>query len=147
MVDAEREVGFAVVLVLAVLALDLALGVLVGPENILRAEIARAEPVDPRINARHILGGYGRDVGVGVAGVVGQGLGESGADVAGQRVVAGHRLVGPLDDDDVLFASEGLNHGGFGEGADNVEVDRAQLFAASLFYVVDRRLYIFGGGS
>ena len=57
------------------------------------------------------------------------GLGERGANVAAQRVVAGQRFVGALEDDDVLLALERCNDGRLGEGADDVDVDGADADA------------------
>ena len=56
-----------------------------------------------------------------------QRLVQRGADVAAHGVVAGHRLVGALEDDDVLLPRQRLDDGRFGERAEDVEVDRADL--------------------
>jgi len=43
------------------------------------------------------------------------GLGERGADVAAERIVAGESLVGALQNDDVFLALERRNDGSFRE--------------------------------
>ncbi len=53
------------------------------------------------------------------------GLGERGANVAAERVVAGESFVGALEDDDVLLALERGNDGRLREGPDDVDVDGA----------------------
>ena len=60
------------------------------------------------------------------------GLAEGDADVAGEGVVARHTFIRALDDDDVLLAAKRLNDRGFGEGADDVDVDGADLGIALL---------------
>ena len=74
-------------------------------------------------------------------------LGERGADVAAERVVAAECFVGALEDDDVLLALERGNDGGLGEGADDVDVDGADFDAAGLAEVVDGGFDVFGGGT
>ncbi len=54
-------------------------------------------------------------------------------------------FVGALEDDDVLLALEGGDDGGFGEGADDVDVDGADLDAAGLAQVVDGGFDVFSG--
>ena len=73
------------------------------------------------------------------------GLGKRGADVAAQRIVAGHGLVGALQNDDVLLALERVNDGGLREGANDIDVDGADACAASLAQIIDRGLDIFSG--
>jgi hypothetical protein len=73
------------------------------------------------------------------------GLRERGADVAAQRVVAGERFVGALEDDDVLLALERGDDGGLREGANDVDVDGADADAAGLAQVVDGGFDVFSG--
>ena len=73
------------------------------------------------------------------------GLGERGANVAAQRIVAGHRLVGALQNDDVLLALESRDDGGFGEGTNHVDVNGADLHTARGAQVVDGSLDILRG--
>jgi hypothetical protein len=70
------------------------------------------------------------------------GLRERGANVAAQRVVAGERFVGALEDDDVLLALERRNDRGFREGPNHVDVDGADGDAARLAQVIDRGLNV-----
>jgi hypothetical protein len=72
-------------------------------------------------------------------------LGERGANVAAERIVAGQRFVCALENDDVLLALERGNDGGFGEGTNDVDVDGADADAAGLAQVVDRGLDVFSG--
>ncbi len=67
------------------------------------------------------------------------------ADVASHRVVAGQRLVGALEDDDVLLPGEGLDDRRFGKRPEHVRVNRSDFRAARLAQVVDRRFDVFRG--
>ena len=69
------------------------------------------------------------------------------ADVAPHRVVAGQRLVGALEDDDVLLPGQRLDDGRFGERPEHVGVNRPDLRAARLAQVIDRRFDVFRGRS
>ncbi len=79
--------------------------------------------------------------------VVFQGLGQGGARVTGERVVAGHRLVGPLDDDDVALADQRPDHRRFGKRPQDVDVHDAEFDATGGAQVIDRRLDVFRGGA
>ena len=74
-------------------------------------------------------------------------LGERGADVAAERIVAGERFIGAFEDDDVLLALERGDDGGFREGADDVDVDGADFDALDVAEVVDGGFDVFCGGS
>ena len=56
-------------------------------------------------------------------------------------------FVSALEDDDVLLALERGHDGGFGEGADDVDVDGADVDAARLAEVVDGGFDVLGGRS
>ena len=130
---------------LAVLAGAAGGGELVGADDVLGAEVARAEAVGAGENVRHFVHGQrGQAFLRGMAFVL-NGLGERGADVAAERVVAGERFVGALEDDDVLLALERGDDGGFGEGTDHVDVDGADGDAAGLAQVVDGGFDVFSG--
>ena len=75
------------------------------------------------------------------------GLSEGGAHLASERIVAGERLVGAFNDDDGLLAFQGVDDGGQGEGADDVDVDGTDFGAAGFAEVVHGGLDIFGGGA
>src|SRR5262249_61658891 len=59
-------------------------------------------------------------------------------------IVAGHRLAGALEDEEVLLAPQRLDDGGLREGAEDVDVDRADGGIPPLTQMVDRRLDVFG---
>ena len=75
------------------------------------------------------------------------GLGERGADVAAERIVGAEGFVGAFEDDDVLLALERGHDGGLREGANDVDVNGADLDAAGLAEVVDGGFDVFGGGA
>ena len=68
-------------------------------------------------------------------------------DVASHRVVARQRLVGALEDDDVLLSRQGPDDGCLGERTEDVRVDGAHLRAPVLAHVVDRGFHVFRGRS
>ena len=121
MVDAQREIGFAVRGAFAVGALGLAGGKLVRAERVLRPKVARADAVTAPEDARGFLRRDGRQVAAELDHFLT--LAQRGADVAGQRVVAGHALVGALENNDVFLAAQRLDDRRLGEGADDVDVD------------------------
>ena len=130
MVDAEDDEAGAVGCGLAVFAGAACGGEFVCADDVLGAEVARAEAVGAGVDVRHFVHRHGRQAfGGAVAGGL-DGLGERGADVAAERVVAAEGFVGALEDDDVLLALERGHDGGLGEGADDVDVDGADLDAA-----------------
>ena len=120
MVDAEDKEVDAVGGGLAVFARAAGGGELVGADDVLGAEVARAQAVAAAEEARH-LGERDR----GQAADALHGLRKCGANVAAQRIVAGERFVGALQNDDVLLALERVHDGGLGEGADDVDMDGA----------------------
>ena len=120
-VDAQREIGFAVRGAFAVGALGLAGGKLVRAERVLRPEVARADAVTAPEDTRGFLRRNGRQVAAELDHFLT--LAQRGADVPGQRVVAGHALVGALENNDVFLASQRLDDRRLGEGADDVDVD------------------------
>ena len=65
------------------------------------------------------------------------GLGECGANVAAERVVAGKSFVSSLEDDDVLLALERGNDGRFREGANDIDVNGTDRCPARLAKVID----------
>ena len=105
----------------------------VRAEDVLGPEIARAQTVDAVEEARHLVRRDRAEASLRGCSA----LCERGADVAAHGVVAGHRLVGALENDHVLLARERLDHGRFGEGADDVQVDGADFGVAPLAQVVD----------
>ena len=129
MIDAEDEEADAVGCGLAVLAGAAGGGEFVGADDVLGAEVARAEAVAAGVDVRHFVQ---RHRGQTFGGAVSRGLDrlrQRGADVAAQRIVAGEGFVGALEDDDVLLALERGDDGRLGEGADDVDVDGADLDA------------------
>ena len=99
MIDAEHDERHAVRRALAVLARALPDRELVGADRVLGPEVARAEAVDAGEEPRHLVGRDRREARLAL-----QRLVQRRADVAPHRVVARHRLVGALEDDDVLLA-------------------------------------------
>ena len=142
MVDAEDHERGAVGRTLAVLARACAGGELVRADGVLGPEVAGAEPVDAAEQPRHLAGFNRRQ-----SRLVLQRLVQRGADVAPHRIVAGHRLVGALEDDDVLLAGQRPHHRRFRERTEHVDVNRAHLRIAPLAQVVHRRLDVLGGRS
>ncbi len=145
MVDAEDEEVDAVGGALAVLAGAVGGGKLIRSDDVLGAEVARAEAVGAGVDVGHFCDGEGGQALGGRMAFGLNGLRERGADVAAQWIVAGEGFVGALQDDDVLLALERGHDGGFGEGANDVDVDGADASAAGLAQVVDRGLDVFGG--
>ena len=141
-IDAEHEERDAVGRALAVLARALADRELVGAERVLGPEVARAEAVDAAEEPRHLVGGDGREPCLAL-----QRLVQRRPDVASHRVVARQRLVGALEDDDVLLPRQRLDDRRLGERTEDVRVDRADLHAPVLAHVVDRRLDVLRGRS
>ena len=147
MVDAEDEEADAVGCGLAVFAGAAGGGELVCADDVLGAEVARAEAVAAAIDVGHFVE---RDRGQAFGGRMSCSLdclGERGADVAAERVVAGEGFVGALEDDDVLLALERFDDGRLGEGANDVDVDGADFDAAGLAQVVDGGFDVFRGGA
>ncbi len=144
MIDAEDEEADAICGCLAVLAGAACGGVLVGADDVLGTEVARAEAVGAADRCAALRSGRdrGQAFSCRMAFVLDR-LRERGADVAAERVVAGQRFVGALEDDDVLLALEGLDDGGLGEGTNHVDVDGADLDAARLRAGSRRRLRCF----
>ncbi len=141
-VDAEDDEVFAVGKGLAVFAGAAGGGVLVSAEDVLRAEVARAEAV-----------GTGDDLGNFFEGELGEtggsldGLGDRGADVFAEGVVGREGFVGALEDDDVFLAANRFHDGCLGEGADDVDMDGADAGITGLPEVVDGGLDVFCGGT
>ena len=133
-VDAQREIGFAVRGAFAVGALGLAGGKLVRAERVLRPEVARADAVTAPEDTRGFLRRNGRQVAAELDHFLT--LAQRGADVPGQRVVAGHALVGALENNDVFLASQRLDDRRLGEGAYDVDVDRSHLGIALIAQIV-----------
>ena len=100
MVDAEDHERHAVRRALAVLARARADGELVGADRVLGPEVAGAQAVDAGEEPRHLVGRDAPEVPSSPL----QRLVQRGADIAPHRVVARHRLVGALEDDDVLLS-------------------------------------------
>ena len=98
-VDAEDEEADAVSRGFAILACAAGGSKLVGAEDVLGTEITRAQAVGAPENGGNL---FKRDLWQ--TGVVLNGLGERGANVAAKRVVARESFVGALEDDDVLLA-------------------------------------------
>ena len=147
MVDAEDEEGDAVAGALAIFAGAVGGGELVCANDVLGAEVARAKAVGAaKMCGTSFMARAGRPSDGRMAFVL-NGLGESGADVAAKGIVAGQGFVGALEDDDVLLALEGGDDGGLGEGANDVDMNRADFDAASLAQVVDRGFDIFCSGA
>ena len=124
---------------LAVLAGASGGGEFICADNVLGAEVARTQAIAAAEDPRHLSQ---RDGGQAFGGL--HGLGEGGANVAAQRIVAGQSLVGPLQDDDVLLALERGDDGGLGEGANHIDVDGADAGPALLAQIIDCGLDVFG---
>ena len=135
MIDPEHEEGHSIRRALAVLALALADGEFVRANRVLGAEISRPQAVHAAEQPWHLLRGDARQAVLALQRFV-----QRHPDVLAHRVVARERLVGALEDDDVLLPGERLDDGGFREGAEDVRVNRPHLDAARLAHVVDRRL-------
>src|SRR5208283_5872780 len=116
----------------------LADGELVGAQRVLRPEVARADAERTAEQARRLGGREPWEAPAELRRLVG--LAQRHPDVAGQRVVARHPLVRPLEDDDSLLAAERVYDGRLGERPDDVYVDGADLGVALVPQVVARRL-------
>jgi len=136
-IDADDEVARAVRRPMAVGPGSAPCRELVGAEDALGAEVARAHPVGATEDARRLLGRHGRQAGLVGEVVTFQGLRQHRADVAGHRQIGGERLVRAFEDDDVLLAPERADDGRLREGADHVQVDRADPRVACGAEVVD----------
>jgi len=146
-IDPEHEERRPVRRALAVPARALSRRELVRAEDVLGPEIARSQSVHAGEEPRHLVDRdrgqpFGRR-----APRRQERLVERRPDVAPHRVVARHRLVGPLEDDDVLLPGERLDDGGLGEGTDHVEVNRSDRRAARPAQVVDPGFDVLGGRS
>ncbi len=139
-IDAEHHERRAVLRELAVLARPRPGGELVGADDVLRPEVAGAEAVDPPEKARHLVGGD-----PGYALVALERLVQRGADIPPHRVVARHRLVRALEDDDVPLAGECGDDIGHGERPVDIDVNRADGRVPLFAQIVDRRLDILRG--
>ena len=143
MVDAENEEADAVSCGFAILAGQAGGSELVSAEDVFGAEVAGAEAIGAAEDFGNVADlKRGQAFRSGTAFVMG-GLGEGGADVAAERVVAGKGFVGALEDDDVLLALEGFNDGGFGKGADDIDVKGADAGAVLLAQEIDSSLDVF----
>ena len=131
-IDAEDHEGDAVRRTLAVLARALTGDELVRADRVLGTKVARSQAVDAGEQARHPIRRQRRDARLALHRLV-----QRGADVAAHRVVAGHRLVGALEDDDVLLARERLHDRRLRERTDDVEMDRSDRRARSRPQIVD----------
>ena len=140
-VDAEGEISLTVLGAPPVGALGLAGGKLVGTERVLRPEVARADAVAAAENARGFLRRDGRQVAAELGRFLP--LAKRGADVAGQWVVAGHALVGALENDDGFLATQRLDDRRLREGAYDVDVDRSHLGIALITQIVAGGLDVF----
>ncbi len=138
MIDADHEERDAVGSGLAVLARASSDRELVRAEDVLRPEVARAQAINAAEEPRHHVGGDRRQ-----PALVLQRLVQGSPDVAPHRIVARQRLVGPLEDDDVLLAGERRDDRGVRERPKDVGMDRSDLGAPALAHVVDRRLDVF----
>ena len=118
MIDAEHHERRAVRGALSVLAGACSDRELVRADRVLRPEVARAQPVDAREQPRHLVGRDCRQPGLAL-----QRLVERRPNIAPHRVVARHRLVGPLEDDDVLLAGQCFHDRRFREGTEDVQMD------------------------
>jgi hypothetical protein len=113
--------------------------------SVFRPEIARTDAVSAAEQTRHFPGRRGRHLTL--IKVCLERLAERGADVAGERVVAGQAFVGALDDDDVLLAAEGVDDRGLGEGPDDVDVNGTDLGVALVTQVIAGFLDVFRGAT
>ena len=117
-------------------------GELVRPDDVLGTEVARADAVGAAEEAGRFVW---RDAGERAAVARGfVGLAQGHTNVTGQRVVAGQAFVGPLEDDDARLAAQRLDDGLFREGANDVDVDRADLCVALVAQVIAGRLDVLG---
>ena len=76
-----------------------------------------------------------------------QRLAQRRPDFAPHGVVARHGLVRALENDDVALADQRVDDGGFREGPENVQVNRADFRVALLPQIVDGRLDILRRGA
>ena len=125
----------------------LARGVLVRADDVLRSEIPRPEAIDAVEQPRHPVQSQFRESAYDRMPVQLERLVQRRPRVAPHGVVARHRLVGPLDDDRVALAGQRFDDRSFGEGPEDVEVDRPHLRATCLPQVVDDRFAVLGGGA
>ena len=75
--------------------------------------------------------------------MIGERLGECGAHVSSQRIVARHGLVRTLNDFDVFLASQHFHDCGLGEASYDVEMDGSDFYATVFLDMVDVRFDIF----
>src|SRR5205085_3140883 len=75
------------------------------------------------------------------------GFAERDANISRERIVSRKTFVGALDDNDVLFAAQRVDNGGFGERADNVDMNRADFGVALLAQIVAGSVNVFGGAT
>ncbi len=145
MVHAEDEIGLAVRRTFAVLAPGLAGGEFVSAKRVFRAKIARTDAVSAPENARRFFRlergqrtAEFRDF---------IGLAQRDADVARERIVAGHAFVGAFENDDVLLAAQRVDDGGFGERTNDVDVNGTDLGVALVAQVIARGLDVVRGAT
>ena len=138
-VDAENDKVRAIGRGLAVFARPAGGHVLECADDVLGAEVARTEAVAAAEEARHFGKLY-----------LGQAVGslhcfrKRGADVAAEGIVAGQRLVGAFEDDDVLLALESVDERSLREGANHVHVNRTYTRLARFPQIIDRGLDVLG---
>src|ERR1039457_2700092 len=120
MVDSEDDEGCAVFGGLAVLAGAACGCVFKGGDDVFGTEIARSQTVGAGEDARSFFGCKRRQAESRGMSFALEGLVQSSADVASERIVAAHGFVGALENNDIFLALERLDDGGFREGADDV---------------------------
>lgn len=145
MIDAEDEERFAVGGTASVFAFGLADGEFVSAQGVFGAEIARTDTVAAAENARHFFGSNAGERSAKFFRL--QRLGEGGADVAAERVVASEAFIGAFENDDVLFAAKSIDDGSFREGANDVDVNGADRGEALFAEVIDGGFDVFGSAA
>ena len=144
MVDAEGEIVDAIAGFFAIGPGGGTGGEFVGTEGVFGSKIAGTDPVAAVEKAGHLFGRNRAHAVVGAFVSFG-GFGQSDADVAPERVVAGESFVGPLDDDDLFFPAQGFDHGSLGKWTQHVDVDGADFGVPLIAQIIAGFLDVFRG--
>ena len=139
-VNAEDEVCLAVDQSLTVLAGPHTDRVLVGTDDRLGPEVARAQAVGAADDEGNLVGRQWTDSVVVTLVVRLDPLGQRGPDLPGERVVCRQWLVSAFEDDDSLLSCQCFHHRRFREGTQNVDVDRPDRGVVIVPQIVDRSL-------
>src|SRR5439155_22475545 len=145
MVHAKDKVSFSVGSAFAVLPPSLADGEFVGAEGVLGPEITRTDAVSAAEQAWRFLRLQRRQDAAKFLHFMS--FAEGHANVARERIVPGQTFVGAFDDNNVLLAAQRIDHGGFGEWADDVDMNRANFGIALLAQVVTGSVDVFSSAT